>query len=73
MDEIDILQGPSHDLTVAANADQLLLTPCREGVYSYGHFGIPCTTFTVLLALQRRGAHRGSESTAQPGGCLHLH
>ena len=54
VDEVDILQaGRDHDLRrrpVAA----ALLSACEEMVYAYGHFGIPCTTFTPLLALQRR-------------------
>jgi hypothetical protein len=54
MDEVDILQDHvRHQMLVAARQAPYL-EACREGVYGWGHFGIPCTTFTVILALQRR-------------------
>ena len=52
-DEFDVLQGgDKHDLLLP-EPRAALLQGCAEQ-YTYGHFGIPCTTFTILLALQRR-------------------
>ena len=66
MEEWDIKQGgAAHDL-LRAPPWRLLLERCEES-YDYAHWGIPCTTFTVILALQRRVLRKRSCPSGRGG------
>ena len=53
-DEIDTLQGGEEQDMLSPGPAGDVVDRCEEGVYGYSHWGIPCRTFTVLLALQKR-------------------
>ena len=66
MEEWDTKQGgDDHDL-LRAKPRRLLLERCDEQ-YEYSHWGIPCTTFTLILALQRRVLRKRSCPTGRGG------
>ena len=43
----------SHDMFIDANSAPVVAT-CAEGVYGYGHFGFPCSTFSPINVLAGR-------------------
>ena len=66
MDEWDTKQGgASHDL-LQAEPKRKLMERCSDQ-YEYSHWGIPCTTFTLILALQRRVLRKRSCPTGRGG------
>ena len=67
MDEFDIVIDPTgHDMRRPAN-QRPVIDDCESGVYGYGHLGIPCTTFTTILALQRRVLRTRGHPHGRPG------
>ena len=67
MDEFDWVQDPVEQDLLRPEVAAALVHRCAEGVYGYGHFGIPCTTFTSLLALQRRVLRTRSKPLGRGG------
>lgn len=53
VDERDVKQDPvHHDMELPENSEPLC-EDCEAGIYRYGHFGPPCTTFTPMLVLSK--------------------
>ena len=67
MDEYDIkIDAAGHDL-LSRQVSDVLIGDCRAGLYGYGHFGIPCATFSPILALQRRRLRLRRIPLGRPG------
>ena len=66
MDEWDTKQGGATQDLLVDGPRRVLLEKCDEQ-YEYTHWGIPCTTFTVILALQRRVLRKRSCPTGRGG------
>ena len=66
-DEFDTKIDPVHHNVLVPANQRAILDDCDAGVYEYGHIGVPCTTFTTILALQRRVLRLRSHPWKRPG------